>query len=241
MSGLQTLQQRCYDRDLKFARKCSTDSHFKTWFPLNPVERRTRNPLLYKETRARTQRLFNSPIHHMSKRRTHQPDPTLNVSTHSSFEDKYWEARKSLRVWPVPEPNRVFNLISFLQDRLRLQKGRVGPEHFTLCPVDNSASNAGVVDQVVVVFNSVRLRDEVKSLAKNLASSNRSVGIQLEAPDHLRSHYQTLQKLGYHIKRKHTALRRNVKFDDLNMTLVMDVKLAADPPWKTIDYQPKSY
>ena len=67
MSGLQTLQQRRDERSLKFARKCASDPYFKAWFPLNPVERRTRNPLLYKETRARTKRLFNSPIHHMRR------------------------------------------------------------------------------------------------------------------------------------------------------------------------------
>ena len=90
--------------------------------------------------------------------------------------------------------------------------------------------------QVLVTFDTVRLRDEVKSLAKNLAGTDRTVGIQLEAPDHLRSHYQSLQKLGYNIKLKHPNLRRNVKFDDVNMALVMDVKLDENATWKTIDY-----
>ena len=67
MSGLSTLQQRRDERCLKFARKLSTDQYFRKWFPLNPVERRTRNPLLYKETRARTNRLYRSPVHHMRR------------------------------------------------------------------------------------------------------------------------------------------------------------------------------
>ena len=67
MSGLTTLQQRRDERCKKFARKCLNSPHFKVRFPLNPVTRSTRNPLRYKEQRARTKRLFNSPIYHMRR------------------------------------------------------------------------------------------------------------------------------------------------------------------------------
>ena len=67
MSGLPTLQQRRDERCLKFARKAGTDPYFRTWFPLNPVGRVTRNPLIYQESRAKTNRLFNSPIYHMRR------------------------------------------------------------------------------------------------------------------------------------------------------------------------------
>ena len=46
MSGLKTLKERRDDRDLKFARKCLESEKYKTWFPLNPVGRATRNPLV---------------------------------------------------------------------------------------------------------------------------------------------------------------------------------------------------
>ena len=67
ISGLQTLQSRRDERCRKFARKCAADDDFKSWFPLNPVERRTRNPLVYQESKTRTKRLQNSPIHHMRR------------------------------------------------------------------------------------------------------------------------------------------------------------------------------
>lgn len=59
MSGLQTLQARRDNRCEKFAKKCVTDPDFKKWFPLNTIERMTRNPLMYQELRARTKRLQN--------------------------------------------------------------------------------------------------------------------------------------------------------------------------------------
>ena len=150
-----------------------------------------------------------------------------------TFTSKYWAARKSLRIWPVPGPDRTKNLVMFLRDKLRIPEGRIAPEEFTVTPIESSGNMA---DQVLVSFDTVRLRDEVKSFAKNLAGTDRAVGIQMEAPDHLRSHYQSFQKLGYNIKLKHPTLRRNVRFDDVNMALVMDVKLTESSDWKTIDY-----
>ena len=67
MTGLETLQARRDARCEKFARKCLQDDQLKTWFPLNPVTRSTRNPLPYKEYRARTKRLQNLPIFHMRR------------------------------------------------------------------------------------------------------------------------------------------------------------------------------
>ena len=67
MTGLQTLQARRDARCLKFARKLLTNDRFAHWFPLHPVERVTRNPLIYKELQARTKRLYDSPIYHMRR------------------------------------------------------------------------------------------------------------------------------------------------------------------------------
>ena len=67
ISGLQTLQARRDERCRKFALKCTRDDYFKTWFPLNPVMRATRNPLPYQEFFAKTKRLFNSPMYYMRR------------------------------------------------------------------------------------------------------------------------------------------------------------------------------
>ena len=163
-----------------------------------------------------------------------QPAPPA-IAANNNFENKYWQARRSLRIWPIPGPDLVASTMTFLHEKLRLPRGKVNPSDMEVVGV-SSTSASEIVDQAIVTFGSVRLRDEVKSAARNLAGTDRKTGLQLEAPDHLRSHYQVFQKLGYQIKNKHPALRRNVKFDDIERSLVMDIKISADSDWKTILY-----
>ena len=89
-------------------------------------------------------------------------------------------------------------------------------------------------NQVLVTFATVRERDEVRARASNLRGGDRSTGCQLEPPDHLRAHYKAFQNLAFCLKKKSPGLKRNIKFDDAEQTLVMDVKMEED--WKTVHY-----
>ena len=75
LTGLTTLQLRRDNRDINFARKCLASDRYRHWFPLNPVQRVTRQPLPYKETRCRTNRLYNSPIYNMRQRLNGKKEP----------------------------------------------------------------------------------------------------------------------------------------------------------------------
>ena len=66
-SGLQTLQARRDARCKKFALKCLQNPKFKDFFPLNTIARPTRGQLIYKESHARTKRLYNSPLFQMRR------------------------------------------------------------------------------------------------------------------------------------------------------------------------------
>ena len=153
----------------------------------------------------------------------------------SSFERKYWEARKSLRAWPIEGPDLVASFIKFAEEKLKVPPGKLVRDSITVIRV-TSPSTSAIADQVIVRFENIRLRDEIKSCARNLSGTDIATGIQLEAPDHLRSHYQVFQKLGFHIKSKHPGLKRNVKFDDLEQALVMDIRVSAEADWKTLTY-----
>ena len=52
--------------------------------------------------------------------------------------------------------------------------------------------------------------------------------------DHLRGHYQIFQNLAFCMKKKNPSLRRNIKFDDRECSLVMDVR--TEDGWRTIEY-----
>ena len=85
--------------------------------------------------------------------------------------------------------------------------------------------------QALVTFDSSRQRDEVKAAARNL--SDKEVGVQMEPPDHLRSHYQMFQALAYQLKLKNPLLKRNVKFCDADLSLEMDFNIG-DGRWRKI-------
>ena len=61
------------------------------------------------------------------------------------------------------------------------------------------------------------------------------MGCQLEPPDHLRSQYHAFQSLAYCLKKKNPELKRNVKFDDREVALTMDVRTADG--WRTIEFK----
>ena len=150
-------------------------------------------------------------------------------------EERYWEARRSLRLWPVPGDDLPAAVMDFLSERLRCPRGKVSTADFeterVIARPDSSAQ-----DQVIVRFISVRLRDEIKSLGKNLGGLDKTVGMQLEPPDYLRSQYQAFQKLAYQMKKKSPTLRRNIKFYDSELCLSMDILQKPGGEWRTILY-----
>ena len=58
--------------------------------------------------------------------------------------------------------------------------------------------------------------------------------MRLQIPDHLQKDFRILMNLSYDLKRKHNGLKRNVKFDESDGGLFMDLKLSDDSDWKRI-------
>ena len=81
-------------------------------------------------------------------------------------------------------------------------------------------------------FPDVGTRDMVRSSAFNLADKN--AGIRLEIPDTLRPSLRALESLAYNLRKANPEMKRNVKFDDEFMDLVMDVKLNENATWRKI-------
>ena len=74
LSGLASLKARTDERGDRFAKKCAPNPRYATWFPLHQAARVTQNPLQYVETRARTARLYSSPIFHLRRRLNGKPE-----------------------------------------------------------------------------------------------------------------------------------------------------------------------
>ena len=152
-------------------------------------------------------------------------------------DERYWLARRQLRIWPVTDSSSgglEAGVRDFLRDRLLVSESRLPSIKFTVQPIESRRDSA-IKDQVVVTFDDSRTRDEVKSKTTNLRGSDKGVGCQLEPPDHLRGQYAAFQNLAFCLKKKNPELKRNIKFDDRELSLIMDIK--TDEGWKTIEYQ----
>lgn len=80
---------------------------------------------------------------------------------------------------------------------------------------------SAVKNEVLVVFESVEQRDEVKSYSKNLQGQEDS-GINIKVPYHLKSNFANLRDLAFRMKQKNASFRRNIRYDDRTLDLVMD-------------------
>ena len=141
----------------------------------------------------------------------------------------FLEARRTLRVWPLLDLSDYI-VRDFLVTKLGIPQGRANELDFCTKRLTNVRPN-DPGNQALVTFSTSRQRDDIKSAARNL--TDRDVGIQMDPPDHLRSHYQAFQALAYPLKLKNPLLKRNVKFCDLDQSLEMDFNVG-DGTWRTI-------
>ena len=102
-----------------------------------------------------------------------------------------------------------------------------------------------IESEVIVRFTSVQVRDMVVSYAPNLrawreqdGSGRAAAGLRLEIPDHLMAVFKTLEKYGHYLKDKYKdGLRRHIRYDDYNMTLVIDYALPGEDKWARTDFE----
>ena len=154
-------------------------------------------------------------------------------------DEAYDLARRSLRLWPVSrEGDLTERTVEFLVNELRLDQQHAAGLKLEVkragAPTGRGTDqtrSSTVRDEVLVRFETPRERDDVRSFAKNLERRGR--GLRLEIPNHLWPNFRVLQQLGYELKLKNPALRRNVLFDDVNKDLKMDVSTEANV-WRTV-------
>ena len=58
--------------------------------------------------------------------------------------------------------------------------------------------------------------------------------MRLHIPDHLQRDFQALMNLSFNFKKKHPGLKRNVKFDEEDCGLFMDLRLSETGDWKRV-------
>ena len=157
----------------------------------------------------------------------------FSASQADRWERKFMEARRSLRLWPVPGPDLGTGLHGFLQDRLKLDKGFI--ENLGLLKVErhyDPRSKNKKKDEALVKFRNKETRDVVRAAAPNLAGHGNSVGLRMQVPGHLLTNFKALENLGYQMRRVRQDVRCVIKFDDDAQDVIMYVKIGDE--WKRV-------
>ena len=78
-------------------------------------------------------------------------------------------------------------------------------------------------NEVIITFPEVETRDAVRAAAPRLAGKT-NMGMRLEIPESLRPSLRALESMSYFLKQTNRSLKRNIKYDNEVMDLIMDVK-----------------
>ena len=96
-------------------------------------------------------------------------------------EDRYWQCRRSLRIWPINGADVRTDLRDFLKTKPRLgpiflsDMGELSVKRVPAAPT------AKITREVITIFSTVEIRDAVRRAAKELAGLS-DAGIRLEIP-----------------------------------------------------------
>ena len=109
----------------------------------------------------------------------------------------------------------------FMQTRLRMSRSLMSKMGDISIQKVFAAPGAKIQDEVVVVFADQEVRDAVKRAAKELAGDTEA-GMRLELPRRLQPSLKALESVSYALKQRNKEMKRNIKFDDEAMDLVLD-------------------
>ena len=155
-------------------------------------------------------------------------------STHGSKnEQSFLICRRSIRMWPVEKVHGTDKAVDeFLRKVLIPETVMEGLTVEKIEPI-SQPRRSKVVNEVTVRFATSQQRDAVQSYAYNLAQVQGKAGIWLEVPDFLRGLFRQYEEHSAELRAKFGTVKRAIRFDDVALSLYMDVKLD-DTEWHRI-------
>ena len=150
-------------------------------------------------------------------------------------ENRYWAARRSLRIWPIEGDGEEMmdGLQKFLAQNLRLGEDVLADSEDCKVRRVPRGANSTIRHEVAVEFPSVDLRDVVRQAAYNLAGMS-GCGIRLEIAHHLMANFKALSAASYKLKKRFSDCKRNIMYDDESLDLVLDFRTSAETGWKRL-------
>ena len=153
---------------------------------------------------------------------------------------RYLRARRSFKIWPVSvegsgEAKAEQAVRKFFAKEMGVpNQMAMGVALDAIHPADQ-ARNSKITKEYVVVFADVEARDAVKSYASGLAAAQGAAGLRLDIPPCLKGSFKILNDHGLAMIRIYgKEVKRNIKFDDRNSDLMMDIRLPTSNTWHNI-------
>ena len=154
-------------------------------------------------------------------------------------EEKFLKARKSFKIWPIivkaeEQPEVCVRRFFILNMKVPADLAREA-EITSIKKAQGGHQRSRVNNEYVVTFDSIETRNAMKSYANGLAGNQGAAGLRLELPEFLKGNYRILDKHGLAVKELYGAnTKRNIKFDDRNNDLMLDIKLPGSTKWHNV-------
>lgn len=170
------------------------------------------------------------------------PGPSAPLTT--AADRQYDAARRSARLWPIAGSVDI-ELRRSVAVFLKFNLGLAESEDDWVTEVSRPAipSSSLARNEIIVLFSSISIRDTVVGASGKLASfvdnaGKPTAGIRMEVSPALRTTFSALYKFGQHLRTRHGAqTRKHVKFDDLEKTLFLNIKLPGDEKWSRVSLE----
>ena len=159
--------------------------------------------------------------------------------------EQYNLARRTLRLWPVngaTEELIVTETLRFIRQKLMVDKADCRDVDVIRARRTRQPRRSPTQYEVAVVFLDKHVRDVVASHGKNLAgftdeNGSSTAGVRLEYPGYLGREFRDLDWYGREMRQRHgKGTRRNIKFNDDDNTLYLDICLPGEDFWHRIPH-----
>ena len=168
---------------------------------------------------------------------TNQPTLGSNIRNDQQ-KGRYLRARRSFKIWPInkQQGGRLDDLVKrFFIDKMGVPEEVAFEARLdTVRPADQ-ARNSRIKQEYIVTFADVDTRDAIKSYANGLAAFRGDAGLRLDVPPCLKGSFKVLNEHGISMVNMYgREVKRNIRFDDRNEDLMMDLKLPTSATWHNI-------
>ena len=157
----------------------------------------------------------------------------------------YLWARRSVRFWPIDLTNEktMWNGAGeFIHSALGVLPSEICQDDIeAIVPATAPRVPAGNLNnEAIVTFFCPRKRDIVMAKVGGLAKftdnqGKPTAGVRLEIPPLLQDTFRLLSRFGAHLRARHgEGTRRHIRFDDVECSLVSNIKLPGDEKWSRV-------